>query len=439
MPTKSWWPTDLPRATEVKSPTAHSMAATGAPPSAAESCASAACTRGAVGRGEGRGRGEGGRGVHGAKLTQRLAQREGPLGASIDWATLPGDGVRWRPAMPAATASTAPATALVDWLQHAWAHPRDDEAEAPIGARLTQLIRRAILERVVPPAHRLPSTRALAQALRIARNTVVPVYEQLRAEGFVVAGQGSGTYVCRIAPDALPVAAKPAHGASSRAPRRPARLLAPRPPLPRPSAARVLDAPALLPRPVRLRAVPAPAVEPAAAAPAAPRRPDPARTGRARRRARAAPGHRRTRARHARRALRARPGDHHRRHRRVDRPRRAPDVRPRRRGDAGGSRLLGRDAGAVRPRPAPAAGARRRARPAGARAAQGPARAAPGLPDAVQPVPHRRRDAARAPTRMAAVRRAPRHAAAGGRLRQRVPLRRRAVPVAAGPGRAPAA
>ena len=109
--------------------------------------------------------------------------------------------------MPAATAATAPADALVDWLQHAWAHPADDAAAAPIGARLTQLIRRAILERVVPPAHRLPSTRALALALRLARNTVVPVYEQLRAEGFVVAGQGSGTYVCRIAPDALPVAA----------------------------------------------------------------------------------------------------------------------------------------------------------------------------------------------------------------------------------------
>ncbi|HYP33297.1 MAG TPA: PLP-dependent aminotransferase family protein, partial [Burkholderiaceae bacterium] len=109
-------------------------------------------------------------------------------------------------------ASTAPThlsgDALVDRLQHAWAHPADGEAALAIGARLTQQIRRAILERVVPPAHRLPSTRTLAQALGIARNTVVPVYEQLRAEGFVVAGQGSGTYVCRIAPDALPAAAR---------------------------------------------------------------------------------------------------------------------------------------------------------------------------------------------------------------------------------------
>ena len=110
------------------------------------------------------------------------------------------------------------ADTLIDWLQHAWAHPAGDEASLPIGARLTQLLRRAVLERVVPPAHRLPSTRALAQALRIARNTAVPVYEQLRAEGFVVAGQGSGTYACRIAPDALP-AAGPAPAALEARPR----------------------------------------------------------------------------------------------------------------------------------------------------------------------------------------------------------------------------
>jgi GntR family transcriptional regulator/MocR family aminotransferase len=112
-----------------------------------------------------------------------------------------------------------PADALVDWLQHAWAHASAEEALLPIGARLTRLLRRAILERVVPPAHRLPSTRALAQALRIARNTAVPVYEQLRAEGFVVAGQGSGTYVCRIASDALPAGGGSAHAVAEPAPR----------------------------------------------------------------------------------------------------------------------------------------------------------------------------------------------------------------------------
>jgi GntR family transcriptional regulator / MocR family aminotransferase len=120
------------------------------------------------------------------------------------------------PPTPPPTAASARADALVEWLQHAWADPADAGREQPLGARLTHLIRRAILDRAVPPAHRLPSTRALAQALRIARNTVVPVYEQLRAEGFVVAGHGSGTYVCRIAPDALPVAARPAQAVEPR-------------------------------------------------------------------------------------------------------------------------------------------------------------------------------------------------------------------------------
>jgi GntR family transcriptional regulator/MocR family aminotransferase len=101
--------------------------------------------------------------------------------------------------------------ALLDWLQHAWSDAAD-----PLGARLTRLLRRAILERVLPPAARLPSTRALAAALGIARNSVVPVYEQLRAEGFVVAGQGSGTYACRIAPEALP---SPAHAPEPARPR----------------------------------------------------------------------------------------------------------------------------------------------------------------------------------------------------------------------------
>jgi GntR family transcriptional regulator/MocR family aminotransferase len=123
------------------------------------------------------------------------------------------------PELPAATerpAAGAKADVLVEWLQQAWlaqdaAHAAEGPQPAPtLAARLTALLRHAILDGVAPPAHRLPSTRALADALAIARNTVVPVYEQLRAEGFVVAGRGSGTYVCRIAPEGLPAAFPPA-------------------------------------------------------------------------------------------------------------------------------------------------------------------------------------------------------------------------------------
>jgi GntR family transcriptional regulator/MocR family aminotransferase len=109
--------------------------------------------------------------------------------------------------VPSTARAGAKADMLIEWLQPEWlaAASRGAEGPAPtIAARLTMLLRRAILEGVVPPEHRLPSTRTLALALDIARNTVVPVYEQLTAEGFVVAGHGSGTYACRIAPELHP-------------------------------------------------------------------------------------------------------------------------------------------------------------------------------------------------------------------------------------------
>ena len=49
------------------------------------------------------------------------------------------------PSTSPSAAAIARADALVDWLQHAWAHPTPGEVEPPIGARLTQLIRRASL------------------------------------------------------------------------------------------------------------------------------------------------------------------------------------------------------------------------------------------------------------------------------------------------------
>ena len=45
---------------------------------------------------------------------------------------------------------------------------------------------------------RLPSTRALSAQLGVARSTVVGVYEQLVAEGFLVSRRGSGTTVSDV-------------------------------------------------------------------------------------------------------------------------------------------------------------------------------------------------------------------------------------------------
>jgi GntR family transcriptional regulator/MocR family aminotransferase len=63
-------------------------------------------------------------------------------------------------------------------------------------------LRTAMLEGRVPAGSRLPSTRNLAAQLGVARGTVVAVFEQLRAEGYVTGRIGSGTRVATHLPDA---------------------------------------------------------------------------------------------------------------------------------------------------------------------------------------------------------------------------------------------
>src|SRR6185503_6331997 len=60
------------------------------------------------------------------------------------------------------------------------------------------------------PGLRLPATRMLARDLRIARNTVVAVFEQLVAEGYLAARVGAGTVVAAIRPETLLEAPRPA-------------------------------------------------------------------------------------------------------------------------------------------------------------------------------------------------------------------------------------
>jgi GntR family transcriptional regulator/MocR family aminotransferase len=65
-------------------------------------------------------------------------------------------------------------------------------------------IRRAILDRLIAPGSRLPSTRALAHDLGVSRTTSLLALEQLRAEGYVAMRAGSGTYVAGDLPDDRP-------------------------------------------------------------------------------------------------------------------------------------------------------------------------------------------------------------------------------------------
>src|SRR5271169_1519350 len=71
-----------------------------------------------------------------------------------------------------------------------------------VRAGLESTLRGAVRDGRLRPGTRLPSSRALAADLGIARNTVAEVYSQLVAEGWLTAQTGSGTSVApRRAPD----------------------------------------------------------------------------------------------------------------------------------------------------------------------------------------------------------------------------------------------
>jgi len=65
-------------------------------------------------------------------------------------------------------------------------------------------VRRAILDGVLQPGTRVPSSRALAADLRVSRTTSLLALEQLMAEGYLTARPGSGTFVALELPDDLP-------------------------------------------------------------------------------------------------------------------------------------------------------------------------------------------------------------------------------------------
>ena len=78
---------------------------------------------------------------------------------------------------------------------------------------LEAALRDAVRTGRLRPGTRLPSSRALAADLGIARNTAAEVYTQLVAEGWLTARTGSGTSVAArraLSPDAGPVPAGPA-------------------------------------------------------------------------------------------------------------------------------------------------------------------------------------------------------------------------------------
>lgn len=73
--------------------------------------------------------------------------------------------------------------------------------EGSLQQRLLNCMQAAIIEGIFPRSSRLPASRELARELKVSRNTVINVYENLMAQGYVIARTGSGTWIAEALPE----------------------------------------------------------------------------------------------------------------------------------------------------------------------------------------------------------------------------------------------
>ena len=73
----------------------------------------------------------------------------------------------------------------------------DPESPLNLQNQIRQKLVDGILSGALPPGHKLPSSRALAEQLEVSRNTVVLAYQQLVAEGYLESRSRSGIFVSR--------------------------------------------------------------------------------------------------------------------------------------------------------------------------------------------------------------------------------------------------
>src|SRR5690242_17520948 len=93
--------------------------------------------------------------------------------------------------------------------------PLDRGAPVPLRTQVEGGLRDAIRTGRLRAGERLPSTRELARGLGVSRGLVVDCFDQLQAEGYLVARPGSATRVADTARSAAAPAPPPA-GAAAR-------------------------------------------------------------------------------------------------------------------------------------------------------------------------------------------------------------------------------
>jgi GntR family transcriptional regulator/MocR family aminotransferase len=74
------------------------------------------------------------------------------------------------------------------------------DKQGPLYSQLYRALRLQILEGKLPPGARVSATRVSATELGLSRNVVMLAYEQLLAEGYLVARTGAGTFVAADLP-----------------------------------------------------------------------------------------------------------------------------------------------------------------------------------------------------------------------------------------------
>jgi len=76
----------------------------------------------------------------------------------------------------------------------------DPKAPVTLFEQIYEELRSRIVQGSLRPGERLPASRKMAEELSVSRATILSVYDQLLAEGFVESRKGSGTFVSEIGP-----------------------------------------------------------------------------------------------------------------------------------------------------------------------------------------------------------------------------------------------
>ena len=72
---------------------------------------------------------------------------------------------------------------------------RPFEAGRGLQEQLRENLLSAILDGAMPPSEPMPSSRKLCELLRVSRNTVVLVYEQLVQDGYLIPSDRRGYFI----------------------------------------------------------------------------------------------------------------------------------------------------------------------------------------------------------------------------------------------------